>query len=269
MARVQMRRPTATLRRLPEFVVVGAQRSGTSSMFRYLSAHPEVRRPLRKEIDYFSAHYGRPESWYQAHFPIRRGARSFDCTPQYFVHPLAPERCRATLPDAKIVIMVRDPIARLMSQFSHMRGAGFETMDLPQALAAESARIAPDLHALNDDPAWRPRTFFRFNYLTRSRYGDQFERWLLSYPREAFHIVDFDNFVRAPHDEWDELLAFLGLRTWTPPDFRNWSTPTLKPVMDVALRERIDDDLKEDTERFAMLAGRPLSWVGRPGSEPR
>jgi hypothetical protein len=261
MARVQIRERSASLRRLPEFVVIGAQRAGTSSMFRYLSAHPQVRRPLRKEIDYFSAHYGESLSWYRAHFPVRRGSISFDCTPQYFVHPLAPERCRALLPDAKMVIMARDPVARLMSHYSHMRRLGFETLELRDALEAEESRIAHDLGEISSDLAWNPREFFNFSYLTRSRYAEQFERWLGSYPREAFHVFDFDEFVNSPETEWGPLLDFLELEPWVPPDFRNWSTPTAKPGTDTALGEELADRLKDDIGRFAELSGRPLSWA--------
>ena len=230
-------------------------------MFRYLSAHPNINRPLRKEIDYFSAYYGRPLSWYQAHFPVRRAARSFDCTPQYFVHPLAPERCLAALPETRIVIMVREPISRLLSHYSHMRRLGIETLDLHAALEAEPSRIAADLQAVTRNPAWNPRDFFNFSYLTRSKYGEQFDRWLGSYPRDSFHIFDFDSFVRSPQSEWLPLLKFLDLEPWEPPGFRNWSTPTVKPYSETALRERLDDDLRDDLQRFAQLAGRPLSWA--------
>jgi hypothetical protein len=159
-SRVLARVPTAGLRRLPEFVVVGVQRSGTSSLFRYLNGHPQVRRPLRKEIDYFSMEAGRGERWYRAHFPIRRlGAQSYDNTPQYFVHPLAAERCAALLPDAKIILSVRDPVDRACSHHNHITSLGLEDQDLLAALRAEATRIGPDLAQIQADPTLVRRGF--------------------------------------------------------------------------------------------------------------
>lgn len=261
LARVALRRPTAALRRPPEFLVIGAQRAGTSSMFRYLGQHPQVRRPLRKEIDYFSANYGHPPSWYAAHFPVRAAARSFDCTPQYFVHPLAAERCHALLPDAKLVVMVRDPVTRLVSQYSHMRGLGFEHLGLREALEAEEERSAPDLRAIDEDPGWNPRLFFRFGYLARSRYAEQIQRWLSVYPPSSLHVFDFDEFVTSPGSEWARLMHFLELDPWAPEEFRNWSRPMVKPPADPELVQEIRAGLDEDIERFRELAGRPLSWA--------
>lgn len=230
-------------------------------MFRYLSAHPSVRRPLRKEIDYFSAHYGRPLSWYAAHFPLRRATQTFDCTPQYFVHPLAPERCHDVLPDARLVVMLRDPVARLMSQYSHMRRHGFESLTLAEALAAEATRISEDLDAIRRDPAWNPKQFFRFGYLARSRYGEQLDRWLQHYPRTSIHLLDFDEFVRSPDEEWTRLLDFLGLPMWVPPDFRNWSSPTPKPRTEEELLRQLRERLAPDTERLLAHSSRTFSWA--------
>lgn len=261
LARAGLRRPSAALRRPPEFLIIGAQRAGTSSMFRYLGQHPQVRRPLRKEIDYFSANYGRPPSWYAAHFPLRVAAQSFDCTPQYLVHPLAAGRCHALLPNAKLVVMVRDPVTRLVSQYSHMRRLGFENLTLREALTAEDERTASDLRAIEEDPGWNPRQFFRFGYLARSRYAEQMQRWLQFYPHTSIHVFDFDEFVGSPESEWTELVRFLELDPWAPDDFRNWSQPTVKPPTDPVLFHEIRTHLGEDIDRFKDLAGRPLSWV--------
>src|SRR5690606_34677654 len=199
----------------------------------YLNAHPEVRRPLRKEIDYFSVDYGRGESWYRSHFPLRSAEqRSYDCTPQYFVHPLAPERCHKLLPDVRLVVSVRDPIERAISQYHHMRSLGFESLDLLDALRAEPERIADDLAAVMADDRHRPTTYLRFNYVERSRYGAQMSRWLDWYGLSSIHFFDFERFTADPEPEWRSLLRFLGLRPWDPPDFRNWTPTDARPAPD-------------------------------------
>ena len=92
-ARVFLRRPTASLRATPDFLIVGAQRAGTTSLYRYLAEHPAVAPPIRKEIQYFSLHHGRGDQWYRSHFPVAgRDRRTFEATPYYLLHPAAPAR---------------------------------------------------------------------------------------------------------------------------------------------------------------------------------
>jgi hypothetical protein len=260
-AQVRLRIPTAAARRLPEFVIVGVQRAGTSSLFRYLNAHPQVRRPLRKEIDYFSLEHQSGPRWYRAHFPVRgAGAQSYDNTPQYFVHPLAHERAGALLPDARIVVAVRDPIARALSHHRHVRALGLEPLDLLDALHAEADRVGPDLARLSVDPAFRPTALMRFSYATRSRYGEQYDRWRSAYPDHRLHLFDFDRFVQSPVDEWRALLQFLELDPWDPPAFTNWSSATAPADAPPEAIRLLASALQEDTDHFRAVVGRSFDW---------
>jgi hypothetical protein len=262
-----LRQPTASLRHLPSFIIIGAQRAGTSSLFRYLCQHPEVRRPLRKEIDYFSASYSEPLSWYRAHFPLRlsRGV-TFEATPQYAVHPLAAERCHAALPDAKLVFSVRDPLARAISSHRHMSKLGFEPLDFRSALVAERERIEEDLRLIHVDPGHNPKMLFRYGYATRSRYAEQLDRWVEQFGETSIHVFSFDDFVIDPTSEFDALLAFLGLEPWRPADFRNWTgTPYLAQVDDNT-RATFDELVADDIQRFLFEAKRTFPWANSHSS---
>jgi hypothetical protein len=261
-ARVRARQPTAGLRVLPSFMLIGAQRAGTSSLYRYLSAHPQVRKPLRKEIDWFSRDYDRPWSWYRAHFPLRlAGGVTLDATPQYLVHPLAPARVRERFPDIRLVVAVRDPVERALSQYRLMRQVGVETLEPAEALAAEAGRIAPDLERLRHDPLHKPLDLLRYSYVTRSRYGEQMERWLSHLPREQFHVLCFDTFEHDPGPEWDALLDFVGLDRWRPAEFANRSTRTRRTDVESGVRSMIEESLGGDPQRFATLVGRSFAWA--------
>ncbi len=264
--RVAIRRPTAAWRLLPSFIVIGAQRAGTSSLYRYLSAHPGVRRPLRKEVDFFSVDHGRGTAWYRSHFPLRIPACvTFEATPQYFVHPLAPARVRELLPDIKLIIAVRDPVDRALSHYRLMRQIGVERLDLARAIDSERDRVRPDLDRLRADPAHRATDFLRFSYVMRSRYGEQLARWREHFPAASFHILDFDAFRTDPTVEWTALLDFVGLEQWCPPDFTNWSTQTnAGGAEDSAIRSRIAAALGDDPCRFSELSGRSFDWAQPP-----
>src|SRR5919107_6067866 len=112
--RADYRQLTGPLRGLPAALVIGAQRSGTTSLFNYLVQHPKVLPPLGKEIHYFDFHYHQGVRCYQGRFPLshqlRDGVIILDATPYYLPHPLAPARAVQLLPRAKLVAVLRNPI---------------------------------------------------------------------------------------------------------------------------------------------------------------
>lgn len=119
---------TAALRMDPDFIVIGAQRCGTTSLFRVLNDHPDVVRPtVSKGIGYFDVNYAKGARWYRSHFPLRVTARlrtkgralAFESSGYYSFHPLAAERIASDLPDVKVVLMVRDPVERAYSAYKH------------------------------------------------------------------------------------------------------------------------------------------------------
>ncbi|MEX0797213.1 MAG: sulfotransferase domain-containing protein, partial [Acidimicrobiia bacterium] len=143
-ARHRLRALTARWRVVPDFVIIGCQRGGTSSLYRYLGMHPEISPSLRKETEYFTAKFPEGESWYRAHFPLALRHRiatalgkrrlAFEATPDYLVDPRAPARCHALLPDARIVVMLREPGERALSQFHHNVRHRFETETFARAI---------------------------------------------------------------------------------------------------------------------------------------
>src|SRR5690606_21536211 len=116
-SRVELRKWTGLVRPLPNVLIVGAKRAGTSSMYKYLCMHPDVYGSVRKEVEFFSQHYHRGISWYRAHwpiFPIRARASQvyFEASPNYLFHPLAAERAKRLVPGAKIIVLLRNPVDR-------------------------------------------------------------------------------------------------------------------------------------------------------------
>jgi hypothetical protein len=226
-ARLRYRVPTGRWRTLPDALVIGAQRCGTSSLYRWLGAHPGVVPSFRKEVEYLSRYHHRGEGWYRAHFELAAGRRHlrFEATPDYLLHPLAAARAAAVVPDARIVALVRDPAARAWSHYRHMVRLGYETLPFAAALAAEDERCAPDLAALAADPDHDPRALLRYSYVARGRYAPQLARWLAHYPRERVLVLSSADLFADPAGTYAALLEFLGLDAWTPPAFANVSRP--------------------------------------------
>lgn len=170
-AREVDRRP----RRDPDFIVVGAQKAGSTSLFAYLAAHPSVDQPLVKEINYFDLWAGRGHWWYRRHFPVLRddGRISGEASPMYMVHPYAMQRIADDLPAVKIVTILREPVSRLLSHYRHSVRLGHESLSLDEALRAEEQRLRPELRALELDRFHPAHDFQKFTYLRRSLYLDQ------------------------------------------------------------------------------------------------
>src|SRR5690606_6491994 len=148
---------------LPDFLVIGAMRAGTSSLYKYMGSHPAVIPSLRKEIKYFSSEYNQKnESWYRCHFPtgldIRlltsmRGTRiqTFEASPDYLLHPRAAARAAKLVPEAKIIVMLRNPVDRAFSHYQHMFRLGLETLPFEEAIVQEPVRLEAEQTRIGEE----------------------------------------------------------------------------------------------------------------------
>ena len=219
-------RPVYPARMLPSFLIVGAERCGTSSMFEELRRHPAVVSAIlpRKEVHYFDYKYQHGLSWYQCHFPIKARAKlaargtgvapmAFEASPYYMFHPLAPERIQRDLPGVKLIVMLRDPVARAYSAHVMRIGRGYETEPFERALELEESRLAGEAERLVADPV------------------------------PVYHQV----------------LDFLGLPHIGRPVFERPSTRSRTPMAD-SVRVALEEHYRPHDERLAAWLGYEPSW---------
>ena len=186
-------------RALPDAVILGAQKSGTSSLHNYLVQHPGVIEPLRKEVHYFDVAYERGEAWYRAHFgPLGDPGLNLDSSPYYLFHPAVPQRLHDLLPDAKLIVLLRDPVRRAYSHYWHERDKKRETLGFEDAIAAEPERLGDAHQQLAAGTLQRSHAHQHFSYLARGRYAEQLERWFTLFPREQFLVLRFEDLAREP-----------------------------------------------------------------------
>ena len=261
---------SARWRPLPDTLIVGAMRAGTTSLFRWLSAHPLVDASVPKEVEFFSRHYARGEAWYRGHFPLARWAsnlpsRRVEATPDYLLDPRAPERAARMLPEARILILLRDPVERAWSHWWTMRRLGLEPLGFEAALEAEAERLAPAWAELAADPeAALPAAIRRYAYAGRSRYAEQVQRWLDRYPRERVMALKSEDVYARPAEELKAVQAFLGLPAWQPPELARYEwdhrPPAERPRPSEALRARLRGELAGSIEPLAGLLGPAFRW---------
>ncbi|HZD80168.1 MAG TPA: sulfotransferase [Actinomycetota bacterium] len=262
-ARVGLRSVTSSVRPLPSFLIIGAQRAGTSSLYKYLEGHPGLAASVRKETEYFSRRYGRGETWYRAHFPLLRGRLAYEATPDYLFYPLSPERIRKTIPDARFVVLLRDPVERAYSHYRHMVRLGFEDLPFGEALTREPERLSGDAARLADDPLYEPRAFLRFSYVSRGLYAEQFRRWFSWFPPSRFLVIQSERLFEDPKRAIVEIEQGIGARPWLPRDLRNHSYGTQRPPVPPiggAERHMLQERLRPEVQELERLLGRSFDW---------
>jgi hypothetical protein len=197
--------------RLPQFLGIGAQKGGTTTLQRLLEQHPGVYLPPSKEVHYFSLHYAKGERWYLEQFhPAEPGQMCGEITPYYLFHPEAPRRVHALLPEARLIVLLRDPVERTLSQYFHSVRLGLEPLPLEEALAAEVDRLAGAETALSA-PDGLHRSHQEHSYVARSRYEKQLLHWYQYFEASQFLVMRSEDLFLNPADAWQRVQDFLGL----------------------------------------------------------
>lgn len=243
------RRLTVSFRDLPQVLAIGAPRSGTTSLARWMASSPSMAAPSRKEIQFFDIHFDRGLSWYRAFFPIGGRKRGFDASPSYMASPVAAARAKATVPNAKIVSVLRDPTDRAWSHYRHRRSVGTETRDPWDAF--EEQLSGPKLsHVDADRVADIP-------ILTAGLYAEQLGVWIDEFGAGNVMILESEEVFSTP-STLQELVGFLDI---DPPPWRmpiSNSAPPANPPPELA--EAIREYYDEPNRDLFELVGREFSW---------
>jgi hypothetical protein len=255
-------RATASARPLPDFLIIGAQKAGTTALYAYLRRHPAITGPSWKEVSYFDRHYGRGAAWYRGNFPNRvraRGKLVGEASPSYIFHPLGPERVKALVPEARLVALVRNPVDRALSHYHHEVALGREPLRFEDALDAEEDRLRGEEERLAADPSYFSRAWWSHAYKSRGRYAEQLERWLAVFPREQLLILPSADLGGEPERTHTQVLDFLGAaphRLDAYPRVYERQYEAMSPET----RERLAAEFEAPNRRLYELLGRDLGW---------
>lgn len=249
-------------RQLPSLIVIGAMRSGTSSMFKALVTHPGVIGSLRKEVHYFDANFHQPPDWYFRHFPTvsdAAGRMTCEATPSYLFHPSAATRMQSLLPDVKLVALLRHPVERTLSHFHHQRVRGEESRPIREALFAPESDQDPVEVAAKHGGDF-PHKFRSHAYVARSRYAPQLRRWFDAYGRNRFLIMVSEEYFADPAAGLGRVIAFAGLPPLPPQPARIYNAGTRRDP-DPELSAELWETFRESNAELEDLLGRPLPWT--------
>jgi hypothetical protein len=279
---------TAASRPLPEFLIIGAKRGGSTSFYYDLLQHPQVaalfprpdwlpvKQRATKGVHYFDLFHDRGERWYRSYLPSSRSRRrqaqrigdrvlTGEASPYYLFHPLAAQRAAELVPEAKLIVVLRDPVFRTYSHWKERRRNGAEELDFATALAREGERVGDDHDRLLHGQITYSYAHEQQSYARQSEYDQALASWLQHYPREQLLVVASEEYYVAPQAALDQAVEFLGLR---PHEFETGN------IRNAAVAEQLDEQLQAQlgarfaphNARLAELVGRTFAWLGAPAS---
>lgn len=236
-------------RPLPDVVMIGAIRGGSTALYANLLQHPDVKGPFRKELHYLNTRWARGERWYRAQFPMVIGSRSWqaiEATPAYLAFPDAPARMRETQPDVRLLLTLRDPVDRAVSHWKFRTQRSHETRSLDEVVADEATVTDGDIST---------------QILTHGHYAAHLERWFEVFDQDRFLIVDAADLFTDPESAMNQVYDWLGVsrRPLPPVSVRNASRTDATPTETAVASLR--DHYRPHDERLVTLLGRSFSWT--------
>jgi hypothetical protein len=260
---------------MPDFLIIGAQKCGTSSLYKYLTKHPFIE-PAQdfidssKEVRFFSRHYGKGILWYRRHFPSTLYKKYFkkiygqelitgEATPSYLFHPHAPRWIYDTIPNVKLIVLLRNPIDRAYSHYQHVFRIGKETLAFDAALEAESKRLSGEREKMIKNENYRSFNYMYYSYLTRGIYADQIKVFFNFFKKKQILILNFETFFSNPSVYFKKILEFLQIREWKPIEFNKHNVGRYQKL-DPAIRKRLGKYFKEHNKRLYELINQNYDW---------
>lgn len=256
---------TAWRRALPDFIIIGAQKCGTSSLYEYLAQHPQIRAARKKEIHFFdSPAFRRGLNWYRAHFPMASTLRAGslltgEASPFYLFYPRCHERVFQVVPDVKLIVMMRNPVDRALSHYNHQRRHGREPLSFEDALAAEETRLSGEKERILSEGDYYSYNYWAFSYKARGIYVDQVSRWREIFPARQFLFIRSEDFFADTRRQYRRVLEFLGL---SPFDLVSYPKANvgMYSSMRSSTRQELTRLFEAHNRRLEELVGEGMGW---------
>ncbi len=256
---------------LPDFSICGAQQSGTSFLYQALARHPQVAPAARKEIHYFDYNYAKGPVWYRSHFPTALGQRFAAClhrgrrvtgeaSPYYLFYPHAAHRAHQLVPQARLIVLLRNPVDRAYCHYQHEVARGREDLSFAEAIDKEPKRLAGEVQRILDDAQYTSANHRFYTYVSRGIYVDQIDRWLQYFDRNQLLVLQTEEMFKHPVEALDRVCHFLRIAPLKRKPQPGRAQPSRDVPIDTKLRHRLDEVFRPHNERLAQRFGTHLSW---------
>lgn len=264
---------------IPDFIIIGVQKGGTTSLFQYLGQHPEILPPKEKELAYFAWNQSKGLNWYLKKFPKKTEKAdrlTFEGTPAYIYLKKAPKLISKLFPDIKFILLLRDPVERAYSHWQFYHESKFVREQQPHLKDNRSFEDAINDELGKEKISWHSR------YLDRGKYVQQIRNWYRYFEKDQILILESKTFKEKPKDTLQQVTQFLGISNYYEKySFEEKGEEGLKKTVDERngeilrkynvnkyvnnldsnTKKKLRDYYRPFDEELEQLLGRKLSWM--------
>jgi hypothetical protein len=261
---------TNNFRCLPDYIILGTQRGGTTSLYNYLAGHPKILPGFLKETHFFDRYYKWGLGWYRANFPFRQVTKTSNSglthtyltgegTPYYLFHPHIPNRVKQAVPNARLIVLLRNPIDRAYSHYHHMVKNGLESLTFEKAIERELEIMPGEALKVLDNENYLSFAYQNYSYLSRGIYIHQLINWHKLFNREQILVLKSETLFDDPPSILGRTLDFLQLPRWEPSGFEKYNLAHYEPMNDLTQRMLAKYFLPYNLQLYEYL-GEDFGW---------
>jgi len=258
----------ATLRVLPDFIIIGVQKGGTSSFYYYLIDHPNIFPALRKESHFFDRYLGR--RFYRSYFPTiftkfyienicKKKFVTGEATPDYIFFPYCAKNIFKTNPNVKIILLLRNPVDRAFSHYQMKVRRGQEAMSFHDGIKSEEKRLKRD-DSMTDEEYYNKFNFGGYSYLSRSRYVEQIKIWMEFFKNEQFLIIKTEDFEKNEQEILNKVYKFLELPIYTNRKLERKNVGHHSQKMEEGIRKELNEYFKPFNDELSKFLNMNFDW---------
>ena len=236
----------------PQFAVIGTQKGGTTSLYYYMTQHPQVLTPIKKEIHFWSSYFELGLDWYLSHFPPTSSEQNFlsgEASTNYFDFDCVPDRMYRFLPQTKLIILLRNPVDRAISHYYHSVREGWEHRSFEDAIERQMQKFDRDC-----DP-WNQQG----NYLTRGMYVTFIKKWMEVFPANQLLILNSQDFYENPGNTLTQVFEFLDIPDRKVQDSKKYNAGSYASI-NPSVYQQLRDYYQPYNRELEDYLGMKFSW---------
>lgn len=242
----------------PNFIIIGTVKGGTTSLYNYICQHPHVLPATEKEVLFFQEQFKKGKDWYFAHFPQIPPGEKFltgEATPTYMYGAKVGKRIFKTIPNVKLIVILRNPVNRAVSHYKMLEKFGQNQTSLEEALTGEmkvlNRVIKQDIEEVN----FRNKK----SSLRCGLYVYFLQKWMNIFPREQLLILKSEDLYDNPGDTMREVFNFLGLSNYQNSEYKNYLEGNYSDINE-DMRSRLSEFFQPHNRKLEAFLGRRFNW---------
>ncbi|MDY7003539.1 MAG: tetratricopeptide repeat protein [Cyanobacteriota bacterium] len=242
----------------PNFIIIGTGKSGTTSLYNYLSQHPQILPAIKKEIYFWSIHFDKGINWYLAHFPpIPKGIKFLtgEATPTYIYSWHTPERLFSIFPQIKLIVILRNPVDRAISHYYHEVRTKRENKSLSEAIFSQLERLQKTPESALQEAYWN----YVSRYISYGVYVEFIKKWMAIFPRKQFLILRSEDFYQNPATIMEKVFNFLDLPKYQLKNYQKLNSGSY-PTVPQSIHESLSNYFQPYNQKLEKYLGMKFNW---------